>query len=95
MSAVFVHAIAEGVAARDPAAVVGKALKPVPRGRKRPAILSVEGLQDMIRKTEGEPAAPLTKLASRFVALTAQRLGAVRMRTPAIKGATRRPVAPG
>ena len=76
MSAVFVHAIAEGLATRDPAAVVGKALKPVPRGRKRPAIL--EGLQDMIRKTEIELASPLTKLASRYVALTAQRLGSVR-----------------
>jgi len=78
MSAVFVHAIAEGRSGRDPAAVVGKALKPVPRSRKRPAILSVEGLQDMIRKTEIEFASPLTKLASRFVAMTAQRLGAVR-----------------
>lgn len=52
MSAVFVHGIAEGVAARDPAAVVGKALKPVPRSRKRPAILSIEGLQDLFRRTE-------------------------------------------
>jgi integrase len=78
MSAVFVHAIAEGHGTRDPAAVVGKALKPVPRSKKRPAILDVEGLQDMIRKTEVEPASPLTKLASRFAALTAQRLGAIR-----------------
>jgi len=78
MSAVFVHAIAEGNGTRDPAAVVGKALKPVPRSKKRPAILDVEGLQDMIRKTEVEPASPLTKLASRFAALTAQRLGAIR-----------------
>lgn len=78
MSAVFVQAIAEGLAARDPAAVVGKALKPVPRGRKRPAIVSIEALHVMIRKTEAEPASPLTKLASRFAALTAQRLGAIR-----------------
>jgi integrase len=78
MSAVFVHGIAEGVAMRDPAAVVGKALKPVPRSKKRPAILDLEGLHDMIRKTEVEPASPLTKLASRFAALTAQRLGSIR-----------------
>lgn len=78
MSAVFVQAIAEGLAARDPAAVVGKALKPVPRGRKRPAIVSIDALHDMIRKTEAELASPLTKLASRFAALTAQRLGAIR-----------------
>jgi integrase len=78
MSAVFVQAIAEGIAVKDPAAVVGKALKPVPRGRKRPAIVKIECLHDMIRKTEGELASPLTKLASRFAALTAQRLGAIR-----------------
>lgn len=78
MSAVFVQAIAEGIAIRDPAAVVGKALKPVPRGRKRPAIVSVDGLREMIGKTEAELASPLTKLASRFAALTAQRLGAIR-----------------
>lgn len=81
MSAVFIHAIAEGLSPRDPAAVVGKALKPVPRGRKRPAITDVEALQEMIRKTEIEPASPLTKLASRFIALTAQRIGTVRSLT--------------
>lgn len=81
MSAVFVHGIAEGVASRDPAAVVGKALKPVPRSKKRPAILRIEGLQDLIRKTEVEPASPLTKLASRIAALTGQRLGAIRTMT--------------
>lgn len=78
ISAVFVHAIAEGAGSRDPAAVVTKALKPVPRSRKRPALLSIEALHDMIRKTEAEPASPLTKLASRFLALTAQRPGMIR-----------------
>ncbi len=78
MSAVFVHAIAEGAAARDPAGVVTKALKPVPRARKRPALVSIDALHDMIRKTEAEPASPVTKLASRFLALTAQRPGMIR-----------------
>lgn len=78
ISAVFVHGIAEGAATRDPAAVVTRALKPIPRGRKRPAILSIDGLHDLIRKTECEPASPLSKLASRFLALTAQRPGMVR-----------------
>lgn len=78
ISAVFVHAIAEGAAARDPASAVTKALKPVPRSRKRPALTSIEALHDMIRKTECEPASPLTKLASRFMALTAQRPGMIR-----------------
>ncbi len=78
MSAVFVHAIAEGAGTRDPAAIVTKALKPVPRSKKRPAFLSFDALQDMVRKTEAEPASPLTKLASRFLALTAQRPGMIR-----------------
>ncbi|MEP7350249.1 MAG: integrase arm-type DNA-binding domain-containing protein [Sphingorhabdus sp.] len=78
ISAVFVHAIAEGVATRDPAAVVTKALKPVPKSKKRPALINLEELQDMLRKTECEPASPVTKLGSRFMALTAQRPGMVR-----------------
>lgn len=78
ISAVFVHAIAEGMAARDPAAVITKALKPVPRSRKRPALLALDALHDLIRKTECEPASPITKLASRFMALTAQRPGMIR-----------------
>ncbi|GAO55720.1 integrase [Novosphingobium sp. MD-1] len=78
MSAVFVHSIAEGASNRDPAAIVAKALKPVPRSRKRPALLTLAELHDMIRKTEVEPASPLTKLASRFLALTAQRPGMIR-----------------
>lgn len=78
MSAVFVHAIAEGVGSRDPAAIVTKALKPVPRSRKRPALVTLASLHDMLRKTECEPASPLTKLASRFLALTAQRPGMIR-----------------
>ncbi|HMS19481.1 integrase arm-type DNA-binding domain-containing protein [uncultured Sphingorhabdus sp.] len=78
MSAVFVHAIAEGVGSRDPAAIVTKALKPVPRSRKRPALVTLASLHNMLRKTECEPASPLTKLASRFLALTAQRPGMIR-----------------
>lgn len=78
ISAIFVHAIAEGMAARDPATVITKALKPVPRSRKRPALLALDALHDLIRKTECEPASPITKLASRFMALTAQRPGMIR-----------------
>jgi integrase len=78
MSAIFVHAIAEGVGSRDPAAIVTRALKPVPRSRKRPALVTMASLHDMLRKSECEPASPLTKLASRFLALTAQRPGMIR-----------------
>lgn len=63
---------------RDPASSIGKALKPVPRKRKRPALLSLDDLHEMLRKTEWEKGSALTKLASRFLALTAQRPGTVR-----------------
>ena len=39
--------------------MVTKALKPVPRAKKRPALVSLETLHDLIRKTEAEPASPL------------------------------------
>lgn len=78
ISAVFVHAIAEGAGSRDPAAIVTRAMKPMPRVKKRPAFVSLDELQVMLKKTEGDPASPLTKLASRFLALTAQRPGMVR-----------------
>ena len=68
ISAIFVHAIAEGMVARDPATVITKALKPVPRSRKGPALLALDAIHDLIRKTECEPASPITKLASRFMA---------------------------
>lgn len=78
VSAVFVHAVAEGAASRDPAASIGKALKPVPRKKRRPALVSLEQLHELFRKTEWEKGSPLTKMASRFLALTAQRPGVVR-----------------
>ncbi|AYJ86701.1 DUF4102 domain-containing protein [Sphingomonas paeninsulae] len=78
MSAVFVHGIAEGIGTRDPAAVITKALRRVPKAKPRPALLTIEALQDMMAKTEDRAGAPLTKLASRFTGLTAQRPSMIR-----------------
>lgn len=74
ISAVFVYAIAKGVAKDDPAAIVKGALKPVVRG-KQPAITDLDEAREMLRRAEGMPAHPVTKVALRFLALTVVRPG--------------------
>ncbi|MFC3579551.1 tyrosine-type recombinase/integrase [Sphingomonas hylomeconis] len=77
ISEVFARAIASGVATSDPAAIAARALSPVKRGRF-PAVVSVEAARAILRKVEQQPGYPLTKLASRLLALTAVRSGVVR-----------------
>jgi integrase len=78
MSAVFVHAVSEGIGSTDPAAVVTKALKPAAKARRQPAIADLEELRGLLRQAELSGASPVTKLASRLLALTAVRPGVVR-----------------
>jgi integrase len=77
LSAVFVFAIASGLAENDPAAVVIKALAPADP-EKQPAILDLEQLRAMLAAVEAKPAYPVTKLAHRLLALTSLRNGEVR-----------------
>ena len=77
MSAVFVHAIASGEAEADPAAIVRGALAPLKKGRQ-PAIVELDEARAVLRATETLPAYPVTKLALRFLALTAVRAGELR-----------------
>lgn len=72
ITAVFGFAIAEGILERDPSARVGAALKPLRRGRQ-PAILQIVPLRKMIVTAEQDDARPVTRLALRFLALTAVR----------------------
>lgn len=72
ISAVFVYAIAKGIAELDPAEKLSAALKPLRRGRQ-PAITNLEQLRKMIADAEGDFARPVTRLALRFLALTAVR----------------------
>lgn len=69
MSAVFVSAIAHGIAQTDPAAIIKGAMAPVVRGRM-PAVTSLDGARDVLARVEALPAHPVTKLAHRFLALT-------------------------
>jgi integrase len=81
ISAVFCYAISEGImpaGAADPAAVVGKALKPLPKKGKQPAITDVDEARKVLIAAEASGASPITKLASRLLALTQSRPGMIR-----------------
>lgn len=72
ISCVFGFAIAEGKVKIDPSERLGEALKPLRRGRQ-PAIIDLAPLRVMIRIAEEDDARPVTRLALRFLALTAVR----------------------
>lgn len=77
ISSVFIFAIGEGVAKSDPAEKLGAVLKPLRKGRQ-PAITDLSELRQMICKAEEDHARPVTRLALRFLALTAVRPGELR-----------------
>jgi integrase len=81
VSGVFVFGMSEGVAATDPAATVGKALLPIPRKGRQPALTDIAKARKVLVDVEAATAGPLTKLASRLLALTAVRPGIVRAAT--------------
>jgi integrase len=72
ISAVYVYAIAHGLARHDPAEKLGAVLKPIRRGRQ-PAITDLSRLQKMLLDAEEDYARPITRLALRLLALTAVR----------------------
>lgn len=72
ISAVFVYAIAQGIANNDPAEKLGAVLKPLRKGRQ-PAITDLVPLREMILAAEEDNARPITRLGLRMLALTAVR----------------------
>jgi integrase len=72
ISAVFVYAIAQGIATGDPAEKLGAVLKPLRKGRQ-PAITEIGALRKMILAAEEDNARPVTRLGLRMLALTAVR----------------------
>jgi integrase len=78
ISAVFGFAMAEDLVDQDPAAIVGKALTPPAPARHHPALLEVVDARALLAAAELVDVAPVVRLASRFLALTAVRLAAVR-----------------
>lgn len=78
ISAVFAFAIGEGHASHDPAAIVAKALAPARLRKPQPALLKILEARELLAAAELVDAAAVTKLASRFLALTTVRLAALR-----------------
>ncbi|WBX86320.1 tyrosine-type recombinase/integrase [Sphingosinicella microcystinivorans] len=77
ISAAFVYAIAQGLAQHDPSERLGVVLKPLRKGRQ-PAITDLAELQRMLNAAEEDYARPITRLALRFIALTAVRPNEIR-----------------
>jgi integrase len=78
ISDIFVFAIASGLAETNPAATLQKALGRVRKGRY-PAVQTIEAARAMLKVVEGKRMYPLTRLASRLLALTAVRSGVLRL----------------
>ncbi len=78
-SAVFGYAISEGLRQDNPAAVIGHALLPPGLSRPHPALLSIEDCRALLEACDHLVVGnKMIGLASRFLALTAVRLDAVR-----------------
>lgn len=78
VSSVFVFAIAQGKAKEDPAGPnIVKAMKPLPKKQKQPALVKLEDVRQLLTDAENSGATPVTKLASRLLALTAVRPGII------------------
>ena len=78
LSEIFRYGIAEGLCSSNPAATLGAALKDTPPATPHPALTSIEDCRALLAACELVDARPMTRLASRFLALTAVRLDSVR-----------------
>lgn len=78
ISTIFCYGIARSRATHDPAASLVKVLKAKPPARRWPAIVTIKGAAGVLATTDQADATPVVKLASRFLALTAQRPGMIR-----------------
>jgi integrase len=78
ISAVFKHAMSEGWAQQDPAAVVVDALLPPPPARPQPALTELDDVRELIAAVDQLDAPVLVKRAAELLMLTAVRLAAVR-----------------
>ncbi|WJS98236.1 tyrosine-type recombinase/integrase [Novosphingobium humi] len=73
ISAIFIHAIAKGEADSDPAGKLAIALPKTPKAKPQPAITDLNALRQLLVDCEAERCRAATKLALRFIALTAVR----------------------
>lgn len=75
---IFSYAVASAIVPTNPATDLGKALGRVRKGRF-PAMETVETARAMLKAIEARPMYPLTRVASRLMALTAVRSGVLRL----------------
>lgn len=78
VSDIFVYAIASAIATSNPAAEMRKALGRIRRGRY-PAVQSIKEARKLLQVVEARRVYPLTRVASRLLALTAVRSGVLRL----------------
>lgn len=78
VSGIFQFGMAEGLVPGDPAVGIKKALKPTPTGGKQPALKDLAAARKLLADMEASTSGPLTKLASKLLALTAVRPGILR-----------------
>lgn len=77
-AAVFGYAISEGLASENPAANLGAAMLPPKLTKPHPALTQIESCRALLAACEAARGNKMICLASRFLALTAVRLDAVR-----------------
>lgn len=73
ISAIFIYAVAKGEATGDPAGKLTIALPKVPKAKPQPAIVDLHAVRQMLVDCEAERCRAATKMAIRFIALTAVR----------------------
>jgi integrase len=78
VAAIFNYAGGAGLVEGNPAIGMKASLAPVPVGKRWPALTEIDEIQKLIAAVDEAPASPVTRLASRFMALTAQRPGMIR-----------------
>jgi integrase len=83
---IYQFANAEGGDFVNPAADINEALAPVPPAKRYPALVELGAIRTMLADIDRSGSSPVTRFASRFMALTAQRPGMVRtMEWPEIR----------
>lgn len=78
LAEIFAFGIAEGLCESNPAANLGAAMRETPPATPHPALTSIDDCRALLAAADVAPARSLTRLASRFLALTAVRLDSVR-----------------
>jgi integrase len=79
LDAIFAYAIVRKLCSSNPAALLAAELAPANAVQKHAALLEVEQLRELLAAAELVDAGATVKRASRFLALTAARIGALRL----------------